>query len=145
MKPTQVSEVKAFLFALYQLQLDSPLPESVQSQINQININISTDIDKLCSIASSYSPLAEFYEQVLDVLDTRAETRNKGVDEIPEYEPEPFNTETENGSSEIEPTLLEFEQKVDNNKLTKIMAQVTQALDPVKTAKDVIKKILSSN
>lgn len=144
MKPTQVSEVKAFLFALYQLD-DSPLPESVQSEINQIDINISTDINKLYSIASSHPPLAEFYEQVLDVLDTRAETRNKGVDEIPEYKPEQSNTETENFSSVIEPTLLEFEQKVDNNKLTKIMAQVTQALDPVKTAKDIIQTILSSN
>jgi hypothetical protein len=143
MNPTQVSEVKAFLFALY--QLDSPLPESVQSEINQININISYDINKLCSIASSYPPLKQLYEQVLDFLDTKAETRSKGIDDIPEYKPESFNTEIENVSSEIEPALVEFDKKVDNNKLIKIMAQVTQALNPVKTAKDVIQKILSSN
>lgn len=143
MKPTQVSEVKAFLFALY--QLDSPLPESVQSEINQININISTDINKLDSIARSYSPLAKLYKPVLDFFDSRAETRNKGVDDIPEYKPEPFNTETENVSRAIEPKLVEFDQKVDNNRLTKIMAQVTQALNSVKTAKDVIKTILSNN
>ncbi len=143
MNPTQVSEVKAFLFALY--QLDSPLPESVQSEINQININISTDINKLYGIASSYPPLAKLYEQVIDFFDTRAEIRNKGIDDIPEYKPDLFNTETENVSSEIEPKLVEFDQKVDNNRLTKIMAQVTQALNSVKTAKDVIKTILSSN
>jgi hypothetical protein len=139
--PTQVSEVKAFLFALY--KLDSPLPESVQSEINQINI--STDIDKLYNIANSHPPLKELYEQVLDILDTRAEVRSKGIDEIPEYKPEPFNTETENVSRAIEPALVEFDQKVDNNKLIKIMAQVTKALDSAKTAKNVIQTILSSN
>jgi hypothetical protein len=141
--PTQVSEVKAFLFALY--QLDSPLPESVQGEINQININISYDIDKLYNIANSHPPLAKLYEQVLDILDTRAEVRSKGIDDIPEYKPEPFNTEIENVSRAIELALVEFDQKVDNNKLIQIMAQLTKALNSVKTAKDVIQTILSSN
>ena len=55
MNPIEASELKTFIFALY--QLNTPLPDEVQTLVNQTDI--PADISKLYDIAVSYSPLAE--------------------------------------------------------------------------------------
>ncbi|BAY49355.1 hypothetical protein SAMD00079811_69840 [Scytonema sp. HK-05] len=151
MNPIEASDLKAFVLALY--QLNAPLPDEVQTQVNQINI--PADIGKLYEIAMSYPPLAKSYNQVQKLLDGMAEYRSKGVDVLPQPEPEQRNTEIDNSTVEIIPELVEFENKVDkaklvefenkvdSNKLTEIARQITQALNSVSSAKDVIQTILS--
>ncbi|MBD2504227.1 hypothetical protein [Anabaena azotica] len=140
MQPIEASVLKAFIFAIY--QLDTPLPDTIQEQIREINL--PQDISKLKSIANSYPPLAASYKQVRERINTMSKYRSKGKKNLPEYEPEPENTEIENVSREIEDELVKFEQEVDDtNKLVVLSRQIFQALNPVKAAKDVIKKILS--
>lgn len=139
MKPTQISELRAFVFSLD--QLEESLPEDVQTKINQVNISI--DVDQLDDIAMSYQPLANIYQQVLGLLHNQAEYRSKGVDDIPQNQPEARNAEVDNVSVEVERKLVEFEEKVDNKQLTKIAVTMTMAKDSVKAVKDGIKKLLS--
>lgn len=139
MQPLEAAELKAFIVALS--QLDAPLPEAVQSQINAINI--PADIAKLDTIAKGYPPLATFYKQAWEYLDGVTTTRSKGVDVVPASVANSLNTEIDNSSREIEDALVEFEQKVDNNKLAIMAIQILQALNPVKMAKDIITNIRS--
>lgn len=139
MQPIEVSELKAFILALS--QLDAPLPNDVQAKVN--TIKIPGDISKLYAIATSYPPLATAYNQVWDNLDAIAKVRSKGIDSIPEYVPEPLNTEIDNSSIEVAAALVQLDKKVDRNKLAILSNQIFQALNSVKTAKDVISTILS--
>lgn len=139
MTPTQISELKALVFSLSQIDLS--LPEDVQTKLNQVKI--PTDVDQLHNIAMSYPPLANIYQQVLGLLHNQAEYRSKGVDDVPQYQPESKSTEVDNVSVEVETKLVEFEKKVDNKQLTKIAVTMTMALDSVKAVKDGIKKLLS--
>ncbi|MDF5727799.1 MAG: hypothetical protein PUP92_07110 [Rhizonema sp. PD38] len=111
----------------------------MQILVNQTDI--PADIGKLYDIAISYPPLAESYKQVQELLDGMAEYRSKGVDTIPQFEPEKRNTEIENVSVEIKPALVEFEKKIDHNKLTEFARQITKARNSVQSAKDIIKTI----
>lgn len=138
MQPIETSVLKAFIFAIY--KLDTPLPDTVQEQIREINL--PQDISKLKSIADSYPPLAASYKQVREQINAMSKFRGKGIESLPKYEPEPENTELENVSIEIEDELIKFDQKVDSNNLLFLSPQIFQALNPVKAAKDVIKKIL---
>jgi hypothetical protein len=137
MQPIEASELKAFILGLY--QLDAPLPDDIQARLK--TINIPRDIGKLDAIANSYPPLAKSYKQVGDALNAIAQTRSKGIDSIPESLPNPLNTEIDNSSREVEQALVEFDQKVDHNKLTEISHQIVQALNPVETARDIIQAI----
>ena len=139
MQPIEASVLKAFIFAIY--QLDTPLPDTVQEQIREINL--PQDISKLKSIADSYPPLAASYKQVRERINTMSKYRSKGGKDLPKYEPEPENTEIENVAREIEDELVKFDQEVDPNKLLLLSRQILQALNPVKAAKDVIQTILN--
>jgi hypothetical protein len=143
MQPIEASVLKAFIFAIY--QLDTPLPDTVQEQIREINLpqDITQDISKLKSIANSYPPLAASYKQVRERINAMSKYRSKGIESLPKYEPEPENTEIENVSREIEDELAKFDQEVDTNKLLLLSLQILQALNSVKAAKDVIQTILS--
>ena len=70
-----------------------------------------------------------------------AEYRSKGVDVIPQPEPDERNTEIENVAVEIVPALVEFEKKIDHNKLTEIARQVTQDQNSVQSAKNIIQTL----
>ncbi|WP_238360995.1 hypothetical protein [Iningainema tapete] len=138
MHPLEASELKAFILALSRLK--APLPADVQARVNQINI--PADIGKLYDVAMSYPPLAKSYEQVCEYLDTIIKQRSKGVDFLPEPEPEEFNTEIDNSAVEIIQVLVEFDKKFDNNKLTEIARKITKALNSVSSARDVIQTII---
>ncbi|MDZ7956911.1 MAG: hypothetical protein RMY34_03220 [Aulosira sp. DedQUE10] len=139
MQPLEASELKAFILALS--QLDAPLPDNVQAKVN--TITIPGDISKLNAIATTYPPLATAYDRVWEHLDAIAKVRSKGVDSTPEYVPQSLNTEIDNSSRDVEAALVKLEQKVDHNKLAALSSQIFQALNSVKTAKDVIQTLLS--
>jgi hypothetical protein len=139
MQPIEASELKAFILALS--QLDAPLPDHVQAKVN--TITIPGDISKLYAIATSYPPLATAYDQVWEHLDAIAKVRSKGLGSTPEYSPEPLNTEIDNSSIKVEAALVKLDQKVDHNKLAVLSSQILQALNSVKTAKDVIQTLFS--
>ncbi len=134
MNPTQISELKAFIFSLS--RLDAPLPENIQIKIKQIDI--PSEIHKLHEIAISYHPLANIYKQVLGILGNKAEYRSKGMLAIPQYQPDKINIDVNNDLVEIEKRLIEFEEKVDDNNLIIISSQITQALNSVETVKFLI-------
>jgi len=139
MKPTDISELRVFLFSLYHLK--TPLPDEIQQQIDQINI--PADVPRLYDIAMSYPPLASIYNQIQEFSDNIAEIRSKGVDCVPQPQPEPQNTEIENISAEIVPDLAKFEQQVDRNKLIEVAKRIlTKATDSVAAAKDILRDIL---
>jgi hypothetical protein len=50
-------------------------------------------------------------------------------------------TEIDNDAVEIEKKLFEFEEKVDNNKLTNIGQEITQALNSVEAARVIIQNL----
>lgn len=139
MKPTDISELRVFIFALS--RLNTPLPDAIQKQINQTNI--PADVHRLYDIAMSYPPLASIYKPIQESLDEILEIRNKGIDCIPQPQPENLNAEIENVSADIIPDLVEFEQKVDANKLVEFAKKIlTKATNSVAVAKDVLKGIL---
>ncbi|GET41475.1 hypothetical protein [Microseira wollei] len=84
MKPTDISELRVFLFALY--HLNAPLPDEIQQQINQINI--PADVPRLYDIAMSYPPLATTYKQILKFSDEIAKFPTQVRDCVPQYQPE---------------------------------------------------------
>lgn len=137
MTPTEIAELQAFVCSLS--QLEASLPEDVQTKINQVNI--PTHVSQLHDIAMSYQPLANIYQQVLGLLYNQAEYRSKGVDAVPQYQPDSKNTEVDNVSVEVERKLVEFKEKVDQKQLTQIAVTMTMALDSVKAVKDGIKKL----
>lgn len=132
-KPLEALELKAFILGLS--QLDPPLPENVKMQVNQINIPV--DIYKLYDIANSYPPLSASYTKILDSSDAIAKYRTKGLDSIPQFKPEEDNTEIDNSVTENVPELVEFDSKVDNNKLIEIARKVLKAVNPVQAAKNI--------
>ncbi|HEY9799621.1 MAG TPA: hypothetical protein V6D25_04625 [Leptolyngbyaceae cyanobacterium] len=139
MKPIEAFELKVFILSLY--QLNSPLTDDIQAKLN--TLNLPGDIEELAEIANSYPPLKTTYYQVYDRIAAISKYRSKGVESLPKYEPERENTEIENVSRKPEDELVKFDQEVDPNKLLLLSRQILQALNPVKAAKDVIKKILN--
>lgn len=140
MKPTDISELRVFIFALS--RLDTPLPDEIQKQINQTNI--PSDVPRLYDIAMNYPPLASIYKPIQESLDEILEIRSKGIDCIPQPQPENLNAEIENVSADIKPYLVNFEQKVDANKLVELAKNIlTKATNSVAAAKNVLKDILS--
>jgi hypothetical protein len=123
MQPLEASELKAFVFALY--QLDAPLPDAIQAQVN--NINIPADIDKLYDIAMSYPPLATSYAQIHETLDANSQIRSKGP------LPAKINHAAEQQSTEINNILV----AIDEEKLTEISQPIFKAPDSVSKAKEI--------
>jgi len=134
MQPLEASELKAFLFALY--QLDAPLPDAVQAQVN--NINIPADIDKLYNIAMSYPPLKTSYEQVHQSLDANSKIRSKGPLGAK------INHAAEQQSTEINNILVAIDEQVEDEKLTEISQPIFNAADSVSKSKEIWTKIIRS-
>ncbi|MGD1912711.1 MAG: hypothetical protein ACFB2X_18250 [Rivularia sp. (in: cyanobacteria)] len=132
-KPLEALELKAFILGLS--QLDATIPENIRMQVNQINIPV--DIYKLYDIANSYPPLSASYTKILNCSHAIAKYRSKGLDSIPQFKPEEENTEIDNFVTEYMSELVEFESKVDNNKLIEIARKVLKAVNPVQAAKNV--------
>ncbi|MGI8500777.1 MAG: hypothetical protein ACR2LR_06515 [Hassallia sp.] len=134
MQPLEASELKAFLFALY--QLDAPLPDAVQAQVN--NINIPADIDKLYNIAMSYPPLKTSYEQVHQSLDANSKIRSKGPLGAK------INHAAEQQSTEINNILVAIDEQVEDEKLTEISQPIIKAADSVSQSKEIWTIIIRS-
>lgn len=137
MQPLEAYTLKAFLAAL--LQLDSPLPDNLQAQVNQIRI--PADVGKLHALAVSYSPLDSFYKAARETLWSVAKERGKGF--IPEHEPERFNTETENivKQSSFKEMVVELDEKIDDEKLAEIATEIFAAHSSVQKAAELLKHI----
>ncbi len=73
----------------------------------------------------------------MDCFDAIAKYRTKGLDSIPQFKPEEDNTEIDNSVTENVPELVEFDSKVDNNKLIEIARKVLKAVNPVQAAKNI--------
>jgi hypothetical protein len=134
MQPLEASELKAFLFALY--QLDAPLPDAVQGEVNKINI--PADIDKLYDIAMSYPPLATYYEQVHESLNANTKIRSRGP------LPAKINHAAEQQSTEINNIIVAIDEQLEDEKLTEISQPIFKAADSVSQAKDIWAIIIRS-
>jgi hypothetical protein len=133
MNPIEALELKAFILALY--QLDSSLPDTVQAQLNAINI--PADIGELHNIAHSYSPLATSYENVWQFLDSISKERSKGP------LPAKINRVAEQQNTEINNLIVPIDE-LDDSKLTEIAQPILKASNSVTVAKDTWTKIISS-
>lgn len=134
MQPLEASELKAFLFALY--QLDAPLPNAVQAEVN--NIKIPADIDKLYDIAMSYLPLKTYYQQIHKSLDANSKIRSKGP------LPAKINHAAEQQNTEINNILVAIDEQLEDEKLTEISQPIFNAADSVSKAKDIWAIIIRS-
>lgn len=77
MNPTDTITLTAFLVAL--TQLDSPLPDEVQTQLNNLDTdNLASNIGKLNAIAETYPELDEHYQNAREILQQAVGDRNKG-------------------------------------------------------------------
>ncbi|MBH8555627.1 hypothetical protein I8751_25435 [Nostocaceae cyanobacterium CENA357] len=126
MKPIEASELKAFILALY--QLDSPLPDTLQAQLN--TINLPGDINKLYDIAKSYLPLATSYKNVWQSLNAISKERSKGP------LPAKINQAAEQQTTEINNILVAIDIQLDDQSLSEIAQPIFKASDSVAVAKD---------
>ncbi|MEH2110337.1 hypothetical protein [Nostoc sp.] len=83
MKPNNIITLTAFLTAL--TQLDEPLPDNIQTQLNDISKALIADPDnigKIDAIAESYPPLNKVYQTELARIEKTGE-RTKGLPPLP--------------------------------------------------------------
>ncbi|MDZ8240227.1 MAG: hypothetical protein RMZ69_24285 [Nostoc sp. ChiQUE01a] len=83
MNPNNIITLTAFLSAL--TQLDEPLPENIQTQLNEISKALTIDPDcigNLDAIAESYPPLDKVYQIELAKIEKTGE-RTKGLPPLP--------------------------------------------------------------
>ncbi|MGJ5633096.1 hypothetical protein [Nostoc sp. CALU 1950] len=83
MKPNNIITLTAFLTAL--TQLDEPLPENIQTQLNDISKTLKDNPDNignLDAIAESYPPLDKVYQIELIRIEKTGE-RTKGLRPLP--------------------------------------------------------------
>ncbi|OKH30504.1 hypothetical protein FACHB389_23620 [Nostoc calcicola FACHB-389] len=83
MKPNSIIALTAFLSAL--TQLDEPLPDNIQTQLNEISkalIDNPDNIGNLDAIAESYPFLDKIYQTELAKLENIGE-RTKGLPPLP--------------------------------------------------------------
>ncbi|MGF1935119.1 MAG: hypothetical protein RM347_012050 [Nostoc sp. ChiQUE02] len=83
MKPNNIITLTAFLTAL--TQLDEPLPDNIQTQLNDISkalIANPDNIGNLDAIAESYPPLDKVYQIELTRIEKTGE-RTKGLPPLP--------------------------------------------------------------
>ena len=94
MKETEAITLKAFLIAL--TQLDTPLPETQQTRLQEIAENVVANLGKLDAIAQSYPPLDKLYQEAARPSHDNARERNKaGLPKI-DHAAEQQSTETSN-------------------------------------------------
>ncbi|QLE40934.1 hypothetical protein FD723_11030 [Nostoc sp. C052] len=83
MKPNNIITLTAFLTAL--IQLDEPLPENIQTHLNDISKGLKDNPDNignLDAIAESYPPLNKVYQTELARIEKTGE-RTKGLPPLP--------------------------------------------------------------
>ncbi|MEH2459518.1 hypothetical protein [Nostoc sp.] len=133
MQPLEAYNLKAFVFALS--YLDAPLPDDLQTEVNQVNIR--DDIGKLDAIARNYPPLTEHYQTARQNLKQEAEIRSKGP------LPAKINQPAEQQNTEINNILVAIDELDDQN-LTEIAEPILKASDSVTVAKDTWARIILS-
>ncbi|MEH2247555.1 hypothetical protein [Nostoc sp.] len=133
MQPLEAYNLKAFVFALS--YLDAPLPDDVQTKVNQVKI--PDDIGKLDAIARNYPPLTEHYQTARQNLKQEAEIRSKGP------LPAKINQAAEQQNTEINNILVAIDELDDQN-LTEIAQPILNDSDSVTVAKDTWAMIILS-
>ncbi len=123
MQPLEVFNLKAFVFALS--YLDAPLPDDVQTQVNQVKI--PDDIGKLDAIARNYPLLAEHYQTVRQNLAQKTQIRSKGP------LPAKINQTAEQQNTEINNILVAIDEEMDEQQLTEIATKTLQSANSVDT------------
>ncbi len=123
MQPLEAFNLKAFVFALS--YLDAPLPDDVQTQVNQVKI--PDDIGQLDAIARNYPPLAEHYQAVRQNLAQKTQIRSKGP------LPAPINQTAEQQNTEINNILVAIDEQMDEQQLTEIATKTLQSANSVDT------------
>ncbi len=123
MQPLEAFNLKAFVFALS--YLDAPLPDDVQTQVNQVKI--PDDIGQLDAIARNYPPLAEHYQAVRQELAQKTTIRSKGP------LPAPINQTAEQQNTEINNILVAIDEQMDEQQLTEIATKTLQSANSVDT------------
>ena len=126
MQPLEAFNLKAFVFALS--YLDAPLPDDVQTQVNQVKI--PDDIGKLDAIARNYPPLAQHCETVRQKLKQKAEIVSKGP------LPAEINQAAEQQSTDINNILVPIDEQ-----LIEIATQTLQSPDSVSTLTRLIRSL----
>ncbi|QMS88264.1 hypothetical protein HUN01_11910 [Nostoc edaphicum CCNP1411] len=84
MKPNNIITLTVFLTALK--QLDEPLPENIQTQLNDISKGLITDPDSignLDTIAESYPPLDKIYQIEFARIEENSSECNRGGSPLP--------------------------------------------------------------
>lgn len=100
MTPLQINSLLAFLSALS--QLDEPLPDAIQNQLNEIAKALSDNPNQLINvdiIAEAYPKLDSLYQREKTALDNAAAQRNKGLP--PEPLPTQPNSEITNLAKDV--------------------------------------------
>lgn len=119
MQPLEAYNLKAFLCAFS--YLDAPLPDDVQTELNQVKI--PDDIGKLDAISRNYPPLAPHYEAVRQELAPKTQLRSKGP------LPAKIDQDAEQLTTEINNILV----VIDDQQLTEIATKTLQSADSVGT------------
>lgn len=76
MNPTDTITLTAFLAAL--TQLDSPLPDEIQTQLKNFAEDTTPNFGKLNAIAKKYPELNEHYQNAREILQLPISERSKG-------------------------------------------------------------------
>lgn len=143
MKDSDALIFQAFLAAL--TQLDSALPDAVQSQLHEIADSL--DSDRLEEIAEEYPPLKSIYEDAHGWLFKHGNQQRKGLDTIPDASWQKENTDSisldntskKSGDStpltDMLPNIQKALNDVNDEELVQMAKQVCQSSDSVESAK----------
>ena len=140
MKDSDALIFQSFLAAL--TQLDSALPDAVQSQLNEIADSL--DSDRLDEIAEEYPPLKSIYEKAHSWLVNDGNNQRKGLDTIPDASWQEGNTDSiaiDNTSKKIGNStpltdiLPNIQEALNDEELVQMAKQVCQSSDSVDSAK----------
>lgn len=130
MREQDIKTIRAFLIALS--QLESPLDESLQKQLNQLGEELATDveaaIENLRKLIYKHDFLKNLYKPALESLQLayQAQSRNKCI--LPsDSEPDSENLEHENFSLPIDSLKL-IKQIFESNNSVKITQDIQQQL-----------------
>ncbi|MCL1463619.1 hypothetical protein [Argonema galeatum] len=130
MREQDIKTIRAFLIALS--QLESPLDESIQKQLNQLGEELATDVEEaienLRKLIYKHDFLKTLYQPALESLQLayQAQSRNKCI--LPsDSEPEGENLELENFSLPTDSLKL-IKQIFESNNSVKITQGIQQQL-----------------
>ena len=132
MKDYEANIFKAFVFAL--AKQSSPLPDHIQSELNQISTNPVEHITRIDEIANNNPSISQPYLDAYDCLDIPQE-RNKGIDFKPDASIEKQNSEI----APIENSILFVKlEKINDKAIDDKTKQIFQAADSVAAAQQFL-------